>query len=190
MTNIEELTTMFSQVKDSYMFYRLTGKAHASIASHEPMKFNGCMMMLMRGGTPFNIRVNDRVYNLKPNTLLSVNNGDVITASDDMPTDFEAYVLFFNLSFLRNVNINITAINLPSLFQKPQSAIELSDNESDSLLRYFDILHHSALENDIKHHFCHDLPNGSILSTPYWPNHRHPRQRYRPFYSTSSRICA
>ena len=148
MTNIEELTTMFSQVKDSYMFYRLTGKAHASIASHEPVKFNGCLMMLMRGGTPFNIRVNDRVYNLKPNTLLSVNNGDVITASDDMPTDFEAYVLFFNLSFLRNVNINITAINLPSLFQKPQSAIELSHNESDSLLRYFDILHHSALEND------------------------------------------
>ncbi len=148
MTNIEELTTMFSQVKDSYMFYRLTGKAHASIASHEPVKFNGCMMMLMRSGTPFNIRVNDRVYNLKPNTLLSVNNGDVITASDDMPADFEAYVLFFNLSFLRNVNINITAINLPSLFQKPQSAIELSNNESDSLLRYFDILHHSALEND------------------------------------------
>lgn len=148
MSTIEELTTMFSQVKDSYMFYRLSGKAHASVVTREAVKFSGTMMLLMRGGTPFNIRVNDRIYTLQPNTLLSVNNGDVITKHDDMPADFDAYVLFFNLSFLRNVNINITAINLPALFQKPKSAISLSDQESDSLMRYFDILHHCAKEND------------------------------------------
>ena len=147
MSTIEELTTMFSQVKDSYMFYRLSGKVHSAINSREPVKFNGTMLLLMHAGTPFNVRVNDQVYKLQPNTLLTVSNGDIITSHDDMPADFDAYVIFFNLSFLRNVNINITALNLPSLFQKPQSAFQLTDNESDTLMRYFDLLHHSALEN-------------------------------------------
>lgn len=155
MSNIEELTTMFSQVKDSYMFFRLTGKAHASIPSREPVKFNGSMLMLVRAGSPFRIRVNDQVYTLKPNTLLTVHRGDVVssykgdvmTAQDDMPADFEAYVIFFNLSFLRSVNINITALNLPQLFQKPQSTLDLAADESDTLMQYFELLHNSAADN-------------------------------------------
>lgn len=104
-------------------------------------------MILIKSGTPFDLDVNLETYRVGPNCLVAAFPGNVVQLHELLPDDLEAYVLFFNMSFLQNVNINMSSIAVPPLLQRPESVRELTESECALIVRYFELLQINTLDD-------------------------------------------
>ncbi len=146
-TKIKDIATVFSQIDESYLFSHITPENDMRLLfDTNPMKTTGAILLLMRSGTPFDIEINLQTYRLQPDTFVSIFPGNIIKPAVEPPADIDAYALFFDLKFLQNVNINMSAIAIPSMMQRPRPVIDLDHDESDMLVRYFEMLHLNALD--------------------------------------------
>lgn len=145
---LRESSLEFSEVKDSYLFSKLSKGCGTRLGIEDKaLKLNGTLVILVRAGSEFDIEINLERYHARPNTMISVFPGNVVQLKENLPDDLEAYLLFFNLSFLQNVNINMSSISIPPMLQRPEPVRELLTEESDLLARYFDLLHLNTMDD-------------------------------------------
>ena len=145
VSRLENLSTAFSKVEDSYLFSRLSSISEDNFEfDSDPVKLNGSLIVMMRSGTSFGLEVDREKLILTPNSILVTRPGNIIKRIDALPKDIDAYILYFNLSFLQNVNLNLSAISIPPLLEKPQKLLALEQRESDVLSKYFDLLYLSS----------------------------------------------
>lgn len=111
------------------------------------MKLTGTLLLLVRGGRPFEIEINLEKYMLQPDTFMAIFPGNVVKLLEAAPEDLEAFTLFFDIKFLQNVNINMSAITIPPLMQRPQPVQHLTRDEADLLTRYFELLHLNTFDD-------------------------------------------
>lgn len=149
-TSLKKVSPIYSQVDDSYLFCHILpgDNAFASLIEPEPMKFSGTMLLLIREGSPTTVEVNLEPYILEPGSLLLVFPGNVVRTIGNVPSDLDAYALYFDTKFSRSVNINLTSVSIPSTVQKPRPVMCLTPEETNLLGRYFLLIHNSTSEED------------------------------------------
>ncbi len=144
---LQSYSVAFSQVADSYLFSHITSQSTDEMErGYDPIKLEGSLIIMMNGGTPFNIEVDGETINMRPGTILTTRPGNIIKNIDDKPEDLDAYLLYFNLSFLQNVNINLSAISIPPLIERPKKYLRFESHEADVIRKYFELIYHSSLE--------------------------------------------
>ncbi len=151
VAQIEEFTTAFSQLEDSYLFCKFTDRNKIRVSvSTEVIKLNGSMMILHRKGAPIEVEINRERCVLEPNSITMIHPGSVFRAAQYSENDAETYtyVLFFILSILQNINLNLSMIALPQVVDHKPHALKLDQLESDIIYKYFELLH---LTNKAKH---------------------------------------
>lgn len=148
VAKLKDVSAVYSQIQDSYLFsYVKPGSDTRLLLDSTPMKLTGTLLVLIRGGKPFDIEINLEKYTLEPDTFIATFPGNMVKLLDAAPDDLEANTLFFDLRFLQNVNINMSAIALPPLLKRPQPVQKLSHDEVNLLARYFELLHLTALDD-------------------------------------------
>lgn len=145
---LRQVSTESSLMDDSFLFCHLQpGESHLSeLIGPDPMKFSGTMLMLIRSGSEAVVEVNQEQLALPAGSLLMVFPGNVVRTLGKVPDDVDAYALYFDTSFSRGVNINLTSVAIPPAVQKPRPAMKLDADEIDLLEKYFMLIHSSALE--------------------------------------------
>lgn len=158
----------FSEVEDSYLYCKLCDGSAADLEIQEhPLKLNGTLLLLMRGGSEFPVELNQETYIMRPNSFLVVFPGSVVHFKGKVPDDINVCVLFFNLTFLQNVNLNTSAIALPAnMSQRPEPVGLLSQDECDLLGRYMELLHLTSL-NDNGAPICKNIATTLIAALFY-----------------------
>lgn len=164
---LKEYTIEFNNLKDSYVFcnfYKGCGP-HLSIEDRA-LKLEGSLVMLVRGGSEFDFDINLESYHVGPNTFIMAFPGNVVQLRKPLPDDIEASLLFFNMSFLQNVNINMSAIRLPPMVKKPSPVMQLTQEESDLLYKYFELLGLNT-RDETDYHINKNIATSLIAATFY-----------------------
>lgn len=148
VAKLKDVSSVYSQIQDSYLFSHVEpGSETRLLLDSTPMKLTGTLLLLVRGGRPFEIEINLEKYTLQPDTFMTIFPGNVVKLLEAAPEDLEAFTLFFDIKFLQNVNINMSAITIPPMMQRPQPVQHLTRDEADLLTRYFELLHLNTFDD-------------------------------------------
>ncbi len=146
-TELKNFSSIFSEIEDSYLYCNIADGAPLHEFEKNPLKLNGTMLVLFKDCPEFNVEVNLTSYSLKPGALLMGFPGNVLYFRDKIPANVDATALFFNMSFLQNVNINMSSIVIPPMIQRPESVGYLSEEEAALIEKYFELLHLNTKDN-------------------------------------------
>ena len=147
---IEDFTSAFSQLEDSYVFSKFC--ENGPTLPHfnaDPIKLNGCLIILMRKGT-VDVEINRERLTLSSNSVIMIHPGNVFRTITPPGEAKEAYLLFFNLSFLQNININFSSIPIQPIIKRQRPILQLKEFETDLIYKYFELLHLTNLEKGDK----------------------------------------
>lgn len=146
---LSQVTTDYSQVDDNYLFCHIRpgSDAFSAIIEPTPLKISGTMLMLVLSGSDFKVEVNLEEFIITPGTLMMIFPGNVVRTIGRVPSDLDAYVLYLDPKFSRNVNINLSSVAIPSSVKKPKAVMMLSDEEKGLLGQYFTLIHRATLED-------------------------------------------
>lgn len=150
--NVEKLrdfSKTFSELEGSYLFGHITpgSVGLGELIGSNPLKLNGTFVMLLRDGTPFPITVNQDEMMLYPGMILTAFSNHMLQLDNSVPSDIDAYVMYFDNHFLQSVNISLTAVSLPTVVEKPSPVWKLSDEESRLIVKYFELLYYNTLDH-------------------------------------------
>lgn len=148
-SKIKDFSTTYSQVDDSYIFCHVTKKSGklAELLGNGPLKIKGTFLLMMTEGTPITIGINQDKYEISPRTFAVGLPGNVITVPSSIPDDVELYVMFFDLRFTQNINLNLASVAIPSMLERPSATQQLSEEETRIICRYFEMLHEISLDS-------------------------------------------
>jgi len=148
VSRLQEVSSHYSQIDDTYLFSHITPNSGrlSELVGHEPMKLNGALLLLVFEGTPVEFEVNLKRYSVGPGTLLCAVPNAVFNIHGLVHDDVDMYVLFFDQKFLQNINVNLSAIAIPPMLQKPNPVLYLDDGERNLLRRYFELLYANTID--------------------------------------------
>lgn len=145
---LRDLSAVFSEIADSYLYSHLApGSIERLTFADKPMKLDGTLVLVVCSGTPFEIEVNLERYTVRPGTLLTCLPTMTMKTVDPLPSDIDAHLLYFNMSFLQNININLSAVTIPPMLRKPEPISQLEPDEISLMLKYMELLHLNTFDN-------------------------------------------
>ncbi|MCM1033432.1 MAG: helix-turn-helix domain-containing protein [Odoribacter sp.] len=145
---LREGSIEFAEIKDSYLFCTLSKGCGKTLGINEKaLKLTGTLLILVRDGDEFDIEINMESHHIRRNTLIVGFPGTVVQLQRQLPDNIEAHILYFNLSFLQNVNINMSSIALPPMIQRPEPVRELTDQECELLMKYLELLQINTVDD-------------------------------------------
>lgn len=158
MARLENYASVFARMDNSLVIARSAGNLHPSIAG-EPFKLNGLTITLIEKGT-LEIDLDDNSYTAEGPALLVLD--PVVTArmSSDRWEDVEIFSLFCTSDFLNGLNVNLSALHLPDLAEKPARTLPLSEADTHLMQSYFNLLLlalRSFTGTPIDHHIASSL---------------------------------
>ncbi len=141
IANLESFSSAFCKMQDSYVLVNVTadGSGHLDI-DDIPKKFQGIMMMLVRNGSPFNLEIDQQLVNVTPDTLVMVSPGSVVRFIGKLPANLDMWVLYLDMTFLENINFNLSAIPLPTKHNHPRRSMLLDADEALVMSRFFELI--------------------------------------------------
>lgn len=167
VSRLKDSSSDFSRMGESYTFCHIKpGSGNKIQIDTEPMKMSGTMMILLRAGAPIDVEINLQTYRLEPDSLMYIFPGNVVKLLQDAPADIEAFTLFFDAKFLQNVNLNMSAIAIPPMMTRPSPIMQLSRDEADVLIHYFELLRINSLESG-NPQICKNIATTLIASVFY-----------------------
>lgn len=148
LSGIQHFSSEFSRYNDDYFFSHFKPGDKEMTFFANPMRFNGMFIMLCIKGT-VTLEINLERVVVTPNTILGIGPDKIIKAIDGDREHLDAYFLFVTPDFLKNVNIDLNAINLGAIpdQQGHKPMLQLSDEEAELLYRYMELLHYNTINN-------------------------------------------
>lgn len=142
---LEKVTDNYIHLGDDYSLTRVTSFNHKF---EEPVarRFDGITMCICVKGN-VKIILNLDEIEVPPNSLLFIPPEAVFKPLDWQGDELEAYLLFLSNRFAHDINIDLNAINT-SIFTPTSPVLELDPEKVALLLRYFDLLHLNAAEQN------------------------------------------
>ena len=137
---------ILEEVEDTYLFMHIRPGGHklSEIITPEPQKITGTLLMLVRRGHGGVVEINLEEQETRPGTIVMAFPGNVIRTKGRWPADLDAFVLYFDTKFSRNVNIRLTTVAIPSKVDKPRTYMHLEPAETELIERYFRLIAESA----------------------------------------------
>ena len=140
----------YSKFGDDYMFSHFIPGESALDYFSSPVRFDGILFVLCLKGK-LEVEINLQQIELCSNSLLCLGPDKIISSKQTDFSDFEAYFLFMSPQFLRDINIDMNVMNnigrMASLKLSRQAVLSLSDEESQLLQKYMELLHYNTIKN-------------------------------------------
>lgn len=130
----------FSRMSDNYLTIRFNKNVDGGFDyMNVPRRLNCISIMIVRHGT-LNVEVDLMPYTLRANTLLIINPGTLFRISSIDPERLDIAILFVATKFLKDINIDLNALNIRSLIENRRPAVRITTTESQKMLKYFELL--------------------------------------------------
>lgn len=142
---LDAFATTFSRLEDKYMVARLKGIARPLEPLEKPMRMSCMTIMLCRRGS-MDVELNMIPYHVKSNSLLVIPPRMLIKTPGNDLSRLDLYVLFVSQEFLLDVNIDLNTINIRSLIEKQTPVLSVSDDDTNKLIKFIDLLDLNARE--------------------------------------------
>lgn len=148
VARLSEYATDVSEVKGSYIVLNLTVGNHDDFEIESmPKRIGGTLWILVRGGSPWKVEINLETHTVEPGTLILGFPNMLIHFKEPMPADMEAYVMFFDVSFIQNVNLNLSSFAVPPIVKCPDPVRKLTGQYVELLSKYIELLGLTAANN-------------------------------------------
>lgn len=150
LSGIKRFSFDYSKFGDDYMFSHFIPGESALDYFSSPVRFEGILFVLCLKGK-LEVEINLQQIELCSNSLLCLGPDKIISSKQTDFSDFEAYFLFMSPQFLRDINIDMNVMNnigrMVSLKSSRQPVLLLSDEESQLLQKYMELLHYNTIKN-------------------------------------------
>lgn len=148
LPHIQRLAADYNQLDDTYVFARLL-PGYNRISSEEiiPRVKLDCMMLFVLVDGDVSIEYNFEKYHLPSNSAICVTPGLFIGLSSENWDAVDAYALILSKEFLRDININLSAINGPFITERHSPVLAMDNKEVHLFIRYIELLHANAGDN-------------------------------------------
>ena len=150
LSGIKRFSFDYSKFGDDYMFSHFIPGESALDYFSSPVRFEGILFVLCLKGK-LEVEINLQQIELSSNSLLCLGPDKIISSKQTDFSDFEAYFLFMSPQFLRDINIDMNVMNnigrMASLKSSRQPVLLLSDEESQLLQKYMELLHYNTIKN-------------------------------------------
>ena len=150
LSGIKRFSFDYSKFGEDYMFSHFIPGESALDYFSSPVRFEGILFVLCLKGK-FEVEINLQQIELCSNSLLCLGPDKIISSKQTDFNDFEAYFLFMSPQFLRDINIDMNVMNnigrMASLKSSRQPVLSLSDEESQLLQKYMELLHYNTIKN-------------------------------------------
>lgn len=146
-SRLKDIASVYSQIDDSYLYSHVTPDSDTTLLiDTTPYKLEGTFILLVRSKTPFEVEINMERYTLQRDSFTVLFPGNVMRLVSDVPADLDAYMLYFDLKFLQGVHINMSAVAIPPLIEKPVPVQTLSSSEAELVTRYLQLLYLNTID--------------------------------------------
>lgn len=136
---LRRISNEFYQLDNSYAYAHIGSRTIPAETQTETQKVNGMVLLLVKRGQ-FELEINLEKYEITENSFVVIPYGTLIKFMGSSPGDIDMHILAFTTDFLHGVNINFSAIGVPSVIRRQSPAQNLRQNEAELLLKYFDLL--------------------------------------------------
>lgn len=141
---LRELTENFCRMGNDYIMCRMSSNSHfKSPKGHS--RFSGLAFCLVTRGSTVG-EIDTQPIELKEGSLLVFSRWNSLLFNPIDKTDIQAEMLFVSDTFIQDINIDLNALDMHSLFdKKPRPVMDsLSPTAQEFIMRIFDILRINA----------------------------------------------
>ncbi|MDE6282518.1 MAG: AraC family transcriptional regulator [Muribaculaceae bacterium] len=142
---LKKVVDEYIHLGDDYILTRVTS-SNSKFEAPVARRFDGMTMCICVKGN-LKIIINLDEIEVPPNSLLFIPPETVFKPVDWVGEELEAYLLFLSNRFAHDINIDLNAINT-SIFTPSSLVLQLDEDKISLLLRYFDLLHLNAIEQN------------------------------------------
>lgn len=144
----EELKTRskYSRLGLDYAYIHITDHSEMKRFLTHPMRLKSVSVILCLRGC-MEIDINTSHYSIRPNSLMAVTMGNVLSIREINTEEFEACVLMISNEFLSGLNFDINVINSVNFEPGRPPFLQVSEREMKLLKAYFDLIHYNTMEN-------------------------------------------
>lgn len=143
----EKYSSEFSRLGSDYVFSRFTKARPFSDMTTAPTRLNGVMIAVILGGK-VTLDVNLTSHVLTPNTVAVFGPDCLIHVHDIDRESLDSYVFIVSTEFLRDINLDINMLNTGRFSPTPASVLELTQDETDLMVKYFELIHSNTRDNE------------------------------------------
>lgn len=145
LSALEKVVDNYIHLGEDYILTRVTS-SNSKFEEPVARRFDGVTMCICAKG---NIRMllNLDEMTVRPNSLLFIPPDTFFKPLEWEGEELEAYLLFLSNQFIHDIDIDLNAINT-SLFASNNLVLELDREKVDLLLRYFELLHINAIQEN------------------------------------------
>ena len=143
----EELKTRskYSRLGLDYAYIHITDHTEMERFLSHPMRLKSVSVILCLRGS-MEIDINTSHYSIRPNSLMAVTMGNVLSIREINTEEFEACVLMISNEFLSGLNFDINVINSVNFEPGHPPFLQVSEREMKLLKAYFDLIHYNTME--------------------------------------------
>lgn len=135
---LKSVSSDFSSLGQLYAFAHINNLSISDPVEQAPYKNDGMVMMLVKKGA-IDLEINMNRHVISKDNFVVLPHGAMIRFYCT-EGESDIIVLAFSTEFLHSVNINFTAISIPTFVDRQSPAQQLSAEECDLIMRYIDIL--------------------------------------------------
>lgn len=149
VSGINEYAVDYSKFGEDYIFSHITSDTLIRrMELRSLIRFNALSMMLCLKGELL-LEINAVPHSVKKDmiVLLGPETASRLLGKSD---DVDFYVLFFSPQFMRDINIDINAIDNRFIASRPRPVVQLTTEESQLMQGFMDVMHKNASIGDDK----------------------------------------
>ncbi len=145
MQAIKSLSQDYSHLAEDYIVSHITSKS-PHLSGDIVRRFDGMTIIILVKGH-IKLTVNLEEVHIKPCSIAFITPDTYFSPGIVSGQEVEAYLLFMSNKFIRDVNIDLNAIN-SNLFTTRKTVLRLRPERVQLLTKYFDLLHITANEEN------------------------------------------
>ncbi len=143
---LEQYSAEFSRLGSEYFFSRFSNVRPLTEMSAAPTRMSGVMIAIVTSGS-VTIEVNLSTYHLTANSLAVLGPDCLIQVTDGDWDNLDSYVFIVSPDFLRDINLDVNMLNTTKFNPTPASVLQLTQEETALMMRYFDLIHSNTRHN-------------------------------------------
>ncbi len=129
-----------------YAYLHITDRAAIENFMRHPMRMEGLSFVLSLRGE-VTVDMDTSTVTVKPNTLLCLTKGKVLSLREISTDDYEACVFIVSDAFLESLNFDVNVISSVTFDPDRLPVLSMSQGDMELLLRYFDLMRYNTVEN-------------------------------------------
>lgn len=147
---LKGVSSEFHQLGNSYAYAHTGPITPKNLPDAEPQKINGMVLFLVKEGE-VTLEINLERYVFEANSFAVIPYGAIIKLIKTGKSKIESFAIYYSSEFLHDININFTAISVPTFVDRHTPAQILTEDESALILKYFELLKLNAMAKINEH---------------------------------------